>query len=181
MKNRIIVLLGSNIDREKNLPAAVGYLDELCQVLSISSVYETCPVGLEDQPRFYNAAVLVQTTLDAARFRSEILDLVERKLDRERTVDKNAPRTIDADLILFNEEVFDLDTDHHIPDPDLLNFRHVVIPIAEIAPDMIHPETGELLSSIAERLVGDAKKQRTYPVRKRPTVNLRPSRADSGY
>lgn len=178
MKNQIIVLLGSNIDRENNLPLAVKYLAELCRVVSTSSVYETCPVGLEDQPRFYNAAVLLETNLEAIRFRNEILDLVERKLGRVRTADKNAPRTIDADMILFNEEVLDLDANHHIPDPDLLTFRHVAVPIAELMPDMIHPETGERLSTIAKRLVKEAKKSKSYPVRKRPSIALRPDKID---
>ena len=69
-----------------------------------------------------------------------------------RTADKNAPRTIDADMILFNDEVFDLDETHHIPDPELLEFPHIAVPVAELAPDMTHPETGEKLSDIAARL-----------------------------
>ena len=114
MKNRIFVLLGSNIEKEKNLPAAVGYLEEWCRVRALSDVYETCPVGLEDQPIFFNAAVLVESSMDALQFRQEVLEKIEAKLKRVRTSDKNAPRTIDADLVLFNDDVLDLDADHHI-------------------------------------------------------------------
>jgi 2-amino-4-hydroxy-6-hydroxymethyldihydropteridine diphosphokinase len=178
MTNRIIVLLGSNIEKERNLPSAVAQLSRLCSVIATSSVYETCPVGLEDQPRFFNAAVLVETALDAYSFRDEILDAIERNLGRVRTSDKNAPRTIDTDIILFNEEVLDLDSDHHIPDPDLLKYRHVVIPIAEISPNLIHPETGETLSSIASRLVEEARLQKSYPVRRRFAIDLGATRPD---
>lgn len=152
MANRIFVLLGSNIDKERNLPAAARLLAERCQVTSFSQVYETAPVGLEEQPHFLNAAALVETELSAELFREKILAPIEQALGRVRTQDKNAPRTIDADIILCGQTIFDLDADHHIPDPDLLKFPHVAVPIAELAPDMPHPETGELLGAIAERL-----------------------------
>jgi 2-amino-4-hydroxy-6-hydroxymethyldihydropteridine diphosphokinase len=150
--NQIVVSLGSNIDKERNLPEAVRWLSRHCRLLAVSNVYETCPVGLEDQPTFLNAAVLLESELDAAAFRLEILAPLERALHRVRTADKNAPRTIDADLTLFNDAVFDLDADHPIPDPDLLQAAHVAVPVAEIVPDMHHPETGELLAGIAQRL-----------------------------
>ncbi|MGB3715655.1 MAG: 2-amino-4-hydroxy-6-hydroxymethyldihydropteridine diphosphokinase [Candidatus Promineifilaceae bacterium] len=172
MKNRIIILLGSNIDKEKNLPAAVEYLKEWSHVRAISSVIETCPVGLIDQPTFLNAAASVESSLDPAVFRRDVLDRVESKLNRTRTSDKNAPRTIDADMILFNQDVFDLDKEHHIPDPDLLKYLHVIVPIAELEPDLIHPETGESLSAIANRLVEAAKKMSGDPLKRRPDIDL---------
>jgi 2-amino-4-hydroxy-6-hydroxymethyldihydropteridine diphosphokinase len=172
MNNRIIVLLGSNINKEKNLPAAVGYLNEWCQVRAISSVYETCPVGLEDQPTFLNAAVLVESSMDPAVFRRDILDRVESNLNRMRTSEKNAPRTIDADMILFNQDIFDLNREHHIPDPDLLKYRHVIVPIAELEPELIHPETGESLLVIASRLVEEARKMSRDPLKRRPDIDI---------
>lgn len=155
MANYVYILLGSNIDRERNLPAAVGLLAEMTQVKAVSSVYETAPVGLEDQPHFFNAAIKVETELTAVAFRRQVLAEMERQLGRVRTADKNAPRTIDADMILFNDEIFDLDETHHIPDPELLEFSHIAVPIAELAPDMLHPETGERLANIAARLTAE--------------------------
>jgi 2-amino-4-hydroxy-6-hydroxymethyldihydropteridine diphosphokinase len=169
MVNRIFVLLGSNIEKEKNLPAAARLLTECCQVTAFSQVYETAPVGLREQPHFLNAAALVETELSALVFRDKILSRIERELGRVRTSDKNAPRTIDADIILFDQAVFDLDTDHHIPDPDFLKFPHVAIPVAELAPDMLHPESGEPLSKIAARLV----RQRQTSLNARPDLDLR--------
>jgi 2-amino-4-hydroxy-6-hydroxymethyldihydropteridine diphosphokinase len=152
MKNRIFILLGSNIDKERNLPAAIQCLQNWCQVAAVSDIYESHPVGLKDQPNFFNAAVLVESNMDARTFRRAILNKIESRLKRVRTSEKNAPRTIDADMVLFNDEVFDLDLDHHIPDPELLKHVHVIVPVAQLNPEFVHPETGETLGDIAQRL-----------------------------
>jgi 2-amino-4-hydroxy-6-hydroxymethyldihydropteridine diphosphokinase len=172
MVNRVFVLLGSNIEKETNLPAAARLLIDCCRVIALSQVYETAPVGLEEQPQFLNAAALVETELSARLFREQILARIERKLNRVRTTDKNAPRTIDADIILFDRAIFDLDKDHHIPDPDLLKFPHVAIPVAELAPDMPHPESGEPLAKIAARLVRQQASDTEVTPRPRPDLDL---------
>ncbi len=153
MINRIIISIGSNIDKEINLPLAVQLLAEQCDLISASAVYETIPVGLIDQANFFNAAVLVETPLDAVQFKEQVLVPIEQKLNRVRTNDKNAPRTIDLDISLFNDEIKDIDQKHHVPDPDLLKFPHVAVPIADIVPNMPHPETAEPMTDIAARLM----------------------------
>lgn len=158
MTNRAFVLLGSNINKEQNISQALAILKDLCHVDSASHVYETIPVGLKSQPNFWNVAVLIETELDAASLRSGVLAEVEKRLKRVRTSDRNAPRTIDADLILFNEDILELDDDHHIPDPDLNRFAHVAVPIADLAPDMVHPETGETLKKLADKLMAESMK-----------------------
>lgn len=150
--NRVYILFGSNIDKERNLPAAVQLLAEQCAILALSAVYESVPVGVLEQPNFLNAAALIETALDAATLKGTVLASIERQLKRRRTSDPNAPRTIDADIILFNDAVFDYD-ERHVPDPDLLKFPHVAVPIADLAPDLPHPETGEPMRLIAERLM----------------------------
>lgn len=170
--NQVFVLLGSNINKERNLPAAVTMLCQGGSLRAVSSVYETPPIGVEDQPLFWNASVLIETKLDADSFKRDILAHIEETLCRERTTDRNAPRTIDADMTLFNQEVFDLDETHHIPDPDLLKFRHVAVPTAEIAPDLEHPESGETLEEIAYRLVAKAEEAGRAPLRQIPDMNL---------
>jgi 2-amino-4-hydroxy-6-hydroxymethyldihydropteridine diphosphokinase len=169
MPNRIVVSFGSNINKEENLPAAVRLLNNLCKIKAVSAVYETMPVGKQEQDCFFNAAALVETELDAQAFRSEVLNQIEKKLGRVRTADKNAPRTIDADMTLFNQEVFNLDSTHHIPEPDLLRFPHVAVPVAEVGPDFIHPETGETLSKIASQLV---EKNKDDILKKRTDIDL---------
>jgi 7,8-dihydro-6-hydroxymethylpterin-pyrophosphokinase len=97
---------------------------------------------------------------------------VEQQLQRKRTADQNAPRTIDADITLFNEDVFDLDETHHIPDPDLLRYPHVSIPIAELLPSMLHPETKEPLQELSTRLTENAALKGNQAPQRRPKVKL---------
>jgi 2-amino-4-hydroxy-6-hydroxymethyldihydropteridine diphosphokinase len=152
MNKLVLINLGSNVDKEKNLPRAVRILRKLCRVLAVSTAYETVAIDTVARPNFLNAAVLIETPLDPAIFKRKVLRELEARLDRARTPDKNAPRTIDADITLYDQDVFDLDADHHIPDPDLRRFLHVAVPAAEIAPDLPHPETGETLAALADRL-----------------------------
>jgi 2-amino-4-hydroxy-6-hydroxymethyldihydropteridine diphosphokinase len=169
--NRIYVSLGSNIEAEQNLAMAVRLLAERGRLVAVSPVYETVPVGLREQANFLNAAVLVETELSAARFKREVLAVIEAGLGRVRTADKNAPRTIDADIALFNNEVFELGR-RHIPDPDVLKFPHVAVPLADVAPELLHPETGERLVDIAARLVTEASREGGVPLWIRPDVVL---------
>jgi 2-amino-4-hydroxy-6-hydroxymethyldihydropteridine diphosphokinase len=175
--NLVFIALGSNIDKEKNLPLAIRLLAETCLVRGVSSAYETAPVGLFDQPNFLNAAVLVETELDAGRLKAEVLAGIENRLKRQRQTDKNAPRTIDADIILFNDQIFSYEagdgSSRQIPDPDLVEFAHVAVPVAELAPQMRHPQTGEPLRDLARRLLAAATQAHgRAPLWKRPDIQL---------
>lgn len=172
--NRVIISLGSNIEKEVNLPAAVSLLGEGGRIIAVSSVYETVPIGTPNDaewPRFWNAAVFMETDLAAETFRTLVLDNVEEKLERQRTIDRFAPRTIDADLILFNQEILEIDSEHHLPDPDLLVYAHVAIPVADVAPQLIHPETGETMLQIARRLVKSLE-DNDQPLPQKLSINL---------
>ncbi len=121
---------------------------------ALSSVYETSPAEMIEQPDFFNVAVQLETELDIQTFKSDVLNVIEEKLGRIRIKNmKNAPRTIDADIVLFNADVLDYDSEHHVPDPDLLKFSHIAIPMAELSPDLKHPETNETMKSICARLL----------------------------
>jgi 2-amino-4-hydroxy-6-hydroxymethyldihydropteridine diphosphokinase len=149
--NRVFVSLGSNIDPECNLPEAVRRLASCCRLLAVSPVYETEPVGRTDQPSFLNAAVLIETDLTAADLKARVLQAIEDEMGRVRTQDKNAPRIIDLDISLFNDEVLELGH-RHIPDPEIREFVHIARPLADLAPRLCHPETGQPLLEIAEGL-----------------------------
>ncbi|MGC9397131.1 MAG: 2-amino-4-hydroxy-6-hydroxymethyldihydropteridine diphosphokinase [Anaerolineae bacterium] len=148
-RNRVFIAMGSNIEAVDNLQAATRLLAEMCVLLAASPVYETVPVGKTDQPNFLNAAVLIETPLLAADLKREVLLQIEQQLGRVRTADKNAPRTIDLDIALFNSEVLDVEV-RHIPDPDILKYAHIAVPLADLAPGYRHPETGQTLGEIAE-------------------------------
>ena len=150
--NRAYLLLGSNIDKERNLVRGIQLLAQNQHVLAVSSVYETEPVVKPDQEQFLNAAMIIETSLSPVALKETVLRPIERKLVRKRTNDRYAPRTIDIDVVLFNSEVIHVDS-LVIPDPDLLIHPHIAIPLAEIAPDYVHPKTGEKLAEIAGRFI----------------------------
>ena len=148
---RVFIALGSNIEPEYNMREAVRRLSLRCGLLAVSPVYETVPVGKTDQPNFLNAAALIETDLTAAELKAQVLQIIEQELGRVRTEDKNAPRTIDLDIALFDDQVLDLGQ-RHIPDPDILKYPHIALPLADLAPQQHHPETGQTLLEIAQGL-----------------------------
>lgn len=150
-QNRAFIAMGSNINAEDNLQAAARLLAERCTLLAVSPVYETVPIGATGQPNFLNAAALIETSLAAADLKREVLSGIEQQLGRVRVADKNAPRTIDLDIALFNADVLDIGP-RHIPDPDILKYAHIAVPLADLAPQYRHPETGQTLMEIAERV-----------------------------
>ena len=149
--NRAYLSLGSSLDKERNLRAGVGLLAEHGRVLAVSSAYETAPIGNPDDPTFLNAALILETPLEPQALKETVLRAVEDRLGRQRTSDPNAPRTFDADISLFNDEILDVGR-RHIPDPEILLYAHIAVPLAEIAPNYRHPETGETLAAITRRV-----------------------------
>lgn len=161
--NRVVVALGSNIDKERNLSRAVDWLRQTVQVTAVSAIYETIPAGSCNQPNFWNRAVLIETSLTPSQLKQEVIGALESALKRVRQPDPNAPRTIDVDIVLFNDMVGAYDGGdgrwRRLPDPDLLKFAHVAVPVAELLPDMPHPVTGERLANLGQRLLAEATAQ----------------------
>lgn len=153
MTHRAYLVLGSNIEKERNVPAALRRLAEHpdIRLVAVSSTYETLPIGSSDAPTFYNAALIVETPLDAHALKWTVLRPIEEALGRVRTSDPNAPRTIDLDIVLFDRDVFDLDG-NPIPDPDIERYPHVALALAEIDPTYVHPVTGKTLAEMAKNV-----------------------------
>ena len=145
--NTVFLSLGSNIQPELYLPTAVERLAALGEVAAVSSIYETLAVGDPTQPNFLNAAAILITPLSPDQLKQQ-LSAIERSLGRQRSANPNAARTIDLDIAFFNHDIL-LVGKRHIPDPDILAQPYLARPLAEVAPDFIHPETGQLLSAIA--------------------------------
>lgn len=141
-EHQVCLLLGSNIQPERNLPLALHQLQDQLTILLISDVWETHSVGSAG-PNFLNAALLAKTPLEQKTLKIQVLTPLEVKMGRVRSADKNAPRPIDLDIILF---------DGRILDPTLWHFAHRAVPVAEIQPD-IHSETGVSLKEVAEKFV----------------------------
>ena len=151
----LVVALGSNIEPGRHLPAALGRLAGRLEVVRVSGVYESEPVGAPGTPRFWNAAALIRTELAPARVKLEILRPIEAELGRRRGSDPNAPRTIDLDLVLWSGgPVEDADSGLRLPDPGIASLAHLAVPIADVVPDWVDPESGLRLEALAERLAG---------------------------
>jgi len=137
--------LGSNLgDRRANILRALSLLESEgpIEVLRVSQLRETDPVGGPPQGRYLNGAAEVRTTLAPRTLLAACLR-VEAALGRVRSV-RNGPRTIDLDILLHGSRVI-RDADLEIPHPRLLERRFALEPLAELAPDRIHPVTGRTL------------------------------------
>ena len=146
----VLVSLGSNIEPERNLLRAIEELDHRVELVAASRVFETEPVGRRRVPTFLNAAVELKTSLGPRSLKFRVLRWVEAALGRVRTDDRNAPRVIDLDIALFGDRVLsDSEAGIEIPDPEILRYPHVVVPLADLAPDRCHPASGEALREIA--------------------------------
>lgn len=154
----VYVSLGSNIEPETNLKRALELLGTKGAVRTVSSAYRTAPQGFVEQADFLNMAVCVETSLTPITFKKDVLDWIERELGRVRDPqNKNAPRTIDLDISLWDVAVFEYgDKPWCVPDSDILKFAHVAIPLAEIAPNYLHPLEHVTLSEIAARFEASA-------------------------
>lgn len=148
----VFIALGSNIEPRVNIELACERLGLELQVEAVSGVWESEPHGAPGTPRFLNAAVRVVTDLAPAVLK-RLLRRIEADLGRRREGDRNAPRTIDLDLALFGDLVIDDPVAGlRIPDPDIDRRAYLALPLAEVGPEVAHPETGELLADIAARL-----------------------------
>lgn len=142
--------LGSNLDDPlRQLELAVTALDSLplCRVRRQSSRYLSAPWGLAGQPDFVNAVVELETTLDAEALLGALLG-VERQLGRRRDGERWGPRVIDLDLLLYGRQR--LHTDQlELPHPRMTDRAFVLVPLAEIAPDLEIPGVGTVQQCLA--------------------------------
>ena len=152
--HRACLLLGSNIEPERHISLAVQRLQALLIVERVSHAWETPAVGSEG-PNFLNAALLVRTDLAPQELKELVLRPLEKDLGRMRSADKYAPRTIDIDIILWDDQVLD---------EMIWHLAHVAVPAEEIWPLPLPGPGGETLVQVAARL------ERTTPIRKRNVI-----------
>ena len=134
--------LGSNIEPETNLPKAIDLLQKYGEILKVSSAWESEAVGSEG-PNFLNACVLFSTPLLEIELKEQVIHSIEAKLGRQRSADKYAPRTIDIDIVLF---------DNQLCNEKFWKQAFVIIPLAEIYPEYQNPSTQESVLETATRL-----------------------------
>ncbi len=147
---RAYVGLGANVGpREETLRRAVELLaaEDGVQVVGVSTLQETDPVGVVDQPRFLNGAVAVETTL-SPRELLDVLLRIERTLGRVRDGTRWGPRTVDLDLLVYADEVVD-EPGLRVPHPHLQERRFVLEPLAELDPGLVIPGAGRVLDVLS--------------------------------
>lgn len=146
------IALGSNLpssfgDRAANLQEALRRLESLGHVLAVSSFHDTDPVGYEAQPRFLNAAALLETELLPLDLLRELL-AIEHAMGRDRlTAPPKGPRVIDLDLLLCGEAILTT-PELTLPHPAMHERRFVLAPLSEIAPEMQHPVLHRSIASL---------------------------------
>jgi len=148
---RAFVGLGSNLgDREENLRRAIDALGSLpgTAVVRKSHLRETEPVGFQDQPRFLNGAVELETSLEAFELLGAMLD-IERRLGRRRAGVKGGPRTIDLDLLVYDDLQI-AKPDLELPHPRLAERRFVLEPLADLDPALAVPGRGAVETLLAK-------------------------------
>ena len=164
------IALGSNLgDREATLREAIGRIGVHGRVQAVSSFHDTAPVGYRNQPRFLNAALLLETepaaSEESAVALMSALLAIERALGRDRSVVPltpegreiaKGPRTIDLDLLLYDSLVLHAPPRQNspaltLPHPEMHQRRFVLAPLAEVAPNMLHPTAQR---TIAQLLAG---------------------------
>ncbi|MDM7273700.1 2-amino-4-hydroxy-6-hydroxymethyldihydropteridine diphosphokinase [Sulfurihydrogenibium azorense] len=148
--NKVFLGLGSNVgDRLTNLNKAIEILSDKIEILKISKVYETKPVGVENQPDFLNMAVMGQTELDHISL-FEFVKNVEKQVGRVYRY-RWGPREIDIDILFFNDLIYK-SQDLEIPHPRLHERDFVLKPLMDLDPDFIHPVFKKSIRELYEEL-----------------------------
>lgn len=152
------------------MPRAVAAIAGKETLLGVSSVWQSPPADGSDQPDYWNAAVLIRTAKSPVEVHSELIAPIESKLGRMRGADAFAPRTMDIDLALYDDRVEEF-AGRRLPHPDILRRAFFALPLADLSPEKEHPETGESMYAIADRL-------RDGSIRRREDIRLTPAQPE---
>lgn len=143
----VYIAVGSNIDPEEKIPVAARLLALSVDLVAVSTFYWSAPLDRPEQPRFINGVLQIRTALEPRPLKFELLRSIEARLGRVRGPDRYAPRTIDLDIALYYDRVID-EEGLRVPDPDIGTRPFLAVPLLELAPDLVLPDTGERLASV---------------------------------
>jgi len=151
--NDVFLLLGSNLGyRYSYLEKAIKNIEAIAPVIKTSSVYETQSWGKTDAPDYLNQVILLRTNLPAQTILQKVL-AIEKQFGRERD-EKWGPRTIDIDILFYGDEIIN-EPGLQIPHPELHKRRFTLEPLAEIAPNLIHPILNKNILQLKNELKDD--------------------------
>lgn len=148
MKRAIYLCIGGNLgEREANLEEALEFIDfNFGDVVGVSSIYESEPWGMSDVPNFLNQVVHIESELNDKELLMEIADL-EEFFGRERSSQGYVSREMDIDVLFIDGEIISTEA-LQVPHPRISERRFVLEPMAEIAPDFIHPELKQSVAGL---------------------------------
>ena len=149
---RVFVSIGSNIAREQNIRGAVRALTQLYGPLTLSGVYETEAVGFAGD-RFYNVVAAFDSGAPVEAIHAELVRIENAHGRRRGDTPRFAARTLDLDLLLYGDLVRH-DGDIDVPRREIAEHAYVLGPLAEIAPELRHPETGETMERMWKNFAG---------------------------
>ena len=162
--------VGSNIHPAKNILAALTLLASHVRIRATSTFYRSAPVGGRKQPAFFNGVWRVETTIAPRSLKFSVLRVIEESLGRVRTADAYVSRTIDLDIVLYGSAVV-TGPDLRIPDPAIRTRPFIAVPLLELEPQLVLPDTGEALSSLVSSTEGgDLEAQVAFTARLRERV-----------
>jgi len=153
VEQQVYVAIGSNLgDRDAHVAAGIAALRETrgIEVVAVSPLYETDPVGPPPQGPYLNGAIQLATCLDPAALLARMLE-IEAAEGRTRGADRNAPRTLDLDLLLYGERKCSR-PGLEIPHPRLAERPFVLEPLRDLAPNLVHPILGDTIEVLARRV-----------------------------
>jgi 2-amino-4-hydroxy-6-hydroxymethyldihydropteridine diphosphokinase len=138
-RHRVFIAIGSNIEPEKNVSEALSRISVRMKILDTSTFYRTKALGGSDQPDFINGVALATTDLEARALKFDVLRPIEQQLGRARTADSYAPRTIDLDILLFDDAII-CAPDLMVPDANLWERAFLARCVVELDPEIIPPD-----------------------------------------
>jgi 2-amino-4-hydroxy-6-hydroxymethyldihydropteridine diphosphokinase len=147
--NKAYLLIGGNEgNRLMNLNLSIEEIERVCGKISLrSSIYETAAWGIHEQPSFLNQALQLVTSYEPLALMNSLLG-IEEKLGRKRR-EKYGPRIIDIDILFFNGEIISL-PGLQVPHPELQNRRFALVPMNEIAPELVHPRLNKSIRQLLD-------------------------------
>jgi 2-amino-4-hydroxy-6-hydroxymethyldihydropteridine diphosphokinase len=161
MNARVYVSLGSNSDREAKIRMAVAALREQFGEIELSPVYDSAAVGF-DGSDFLNLVAAVDTGLEVEAV-AAIFHAIEDKLGRDRSLPRFASRPIDLDILTYDDLILSV-PGIRVPRPEILENAFVLKPLQDIAPQRLHPETGESYAELWQRMAPNAPRLNLFPL-----------------
>ncbi|MHB0878065.1 MAG: 2-amino-4-hydroxy-6-hydroxymethyldihydropteridine diphosphokinase [Anaerolineae bacterium] len=150
---RAYVGVGANVEPAENVRRALRLLAAHERLTAVSSVYRTPPLGRPEQDDYYNCVVEIETSRPPLELKRQVLRRIEREMGRTRGPDRYAARTIDLDLLAYDDLRLESE-ELTLPAPDIAERDFVAVPLAELAPTLLLPERGITVAEAASRLAG---------------------------